>query len=164
MADLPVVSNTSPLITLAGVGLLDLLPAIYGEIWIAQTVQSEYQFKALPTDPELGVLPWLVVKTVAPDPIFAAIQGLGRGEADTITLAQASQARAVLIDDKLGRRVATQHGLPVIGTMTTLLRAKQQGLLPAVMPVVDTMIAQGRRISAALRAHVCHVAGEDSPT
>ena len=36
MARQPVVSNTSPPITLAGVGLLELLPAFYGEIWMAE--------------------------------------------------------------------------------------------------------------------------------
>ncbi|MDW8389983.1 MAG: hypothetical protein RMK84_07645 [Oscillochloridaceae bacterium] len=35
------------------------------------------------------------------------------------------------MDDRLGRRIAAERGLPVIGTMTVLLRAKQHGLLPA---------------------------------
>ena len=44
----PVISNPSPLITLTGVGLLELLPALYREIWIPQAVYSEYQV-GLPT-------------------------------------------------------------------------------------------------------------------
>lgn len=39
----PVVSNTTPLISLVGVGLLDLLPALYQEIWIPDAVYTEYQ-------------------------------------------------------------------------------------------------------------------------
>lgn len=49
----------------------------------------------------------------------------------------------------------------MVGTLTVLLRAKQQGLLPAVEPVIATMLAQGRRISPALRAHALRLAGED---
>jgi len=36
-----VVTNTTPLITLAGVGLLDLLPLLYGEILAPRIVLNE---------------------------------------------------------------------------------------------------------------------------
>lgn len=161
MVSQPVVSNTSPLITLAGVGLLELLPAVYGEIRIAEAVRDEYQAKRSASEPDPKALTWLVVEAVEPDRELAAIQGLGRGEAATIDSGAVLQARAVVLDDRLGRRIATERGLPVIGTMTVLLRAKQQGLIPAVGPVIATMLAQGRRISPRLRAHVLRIAGED---
>jgi hypothetical protein len=41
-----VVCNTSPLIKLAGVGLLDLLPQLYGAIWIPEAVRDEYLVRA----------------------------------------------------------------------------------------------------------------------
>ncbi|MCX7789135.1 MAG: hypothetical protein N2378_00710 [Chloroflexaceae bacterium] len=56
----PVVSNTSPLITLAGVGLLELLPAVYGKIWIAEAVRDEYEVKRSASEPDLDTLSWLV--------------------------------------------------------------------------------------------------------
>lgn len=161
MARQPVVSNTSPLITLAGVGLLELLPAMYGEIRIAEAVRDEYQTKRSAGEPDLDTLAWLVVEAIEPESTLAAIPGLGSGEAATIALGSAVQARAVVLDDRLGRRVAAERGLPVIGTMTVLLRAKQQGLLSAVGPVIAIMLAQGRRISPRLRAHVLRIAGED---
>ncbi len=162
MASRPVVSNTSPLITLAGVGLLELLPAVYSESRIAEAVRNEYQAKRLASEPDLTALTWLVVEAVEPDSDLAAIQGLDRGEAATIALGAALQARAVVLDDRLGRRIAAERGLPVIGTMTVLLRARQQGLLPAVGPVIATMLTQGRRISPRLHAHVLRIAGEDA--
>lgn len=161
MARQPVVSNTSPLITLAGVGLLELLPTLYGEIWIADAVRREYQTKRSAEEPDLDTLVWLVVQTIETDSDLAEIQGLGRGEAATIALGAAMRARAVILDDRLGRRVAAERGLPVIGTMTVLLRAKQQDLIPAVEPVIAAMLAQGRRMSPALRAHVLRLAGEE---
>ena len=161
MARQPVVSNTSPLITLAGVGLLELLPAVYGAIWIAEAVRREYQSKRSTGEPDLDTLDWLTVESIKPDDELAAIQGLGQGEVATIALGKAIQARAIILDDRLGRRIAAERRLPVVGTLTVLLRAKQQGLLLAVEPVIATMLAQGRRISPALRAHALRLAGED---
>jgi uncharacterized protein len=59
--------------------------------------------------------------------------------------------------------MALQRGLPVVGTLGVLLAAKQTGLLPAIQPIIDAMLAQGRRISPALRAQVLSAAGEDGP-
>jgi len=157
----PVLSNTSPIIKFVGVGLLDLLPRLYHTIWIADTVQVEYATKAAATDPDLTTLPWLMVQPVTIDPTLAAIPRLGSGEAATITLAQTSQARLVILDDRRARRIAGERGLAVVGTLGILLAAKQTRLIPAVRPVIDTMISQGRHISDTLRAQVLQAAGEE---
>jgi uncharacterized protein len=47
-----------------------------------------------------------------------------------------------------------------VGTLSVLLEAKKSGLLPALRPVVDEMIRQGRHISARLKAQVLQAAGE----
>jgi uncharacterized protein len=155
----PVVSNTTPLINLVGVGLLDLLPGLYGTVLIPNVVRDEYVAGKSAADPELDPLPWLTIVTAVPlDPVLPA--SLGAGEAATLSLALAQNARAVLLDETYGRRIARQCGLPVVGTLSVLLAAKQAELLPAVGPIVDEMIRQGRRISAKLRAQVLHSAGE----
>jgi predicted nucleic acid-binding protein len=154
-----VISNTTPLINLVGVGLLDLLPGVYGTVWIPDPVAGEYLSGKTGTDPDLGSLAWLqVVPAVAPH--TALPTGLGAGEAAVLALAVSHQPRAVLLDEAYGRRIARQLGLPVVGTLGVLLAAKQAALLPAVGPVMDEMIRQGRRISARLRAQVLRAAGE----
>lgn len=55
----PVVCNTSPLINLAGVGLLDLLPALYGTILIPGAVHREYMAGVRSGDPALEDLEWI---------------------------------------------------------------------------------------------------------
>ncbi len=64
----PVVSNTTPLITLGEIGLLDALRQLYGVVWIPTTVLAEYQrgLPAHPNRPDLLTLselrredPWL---------------------------------------------------------------------------------------------------------
>jgi predicted nucleic acid-binding protein len=47
-----VVSNTTPLINLAGVGLLELLPDRYGAVTVAELVLTEYEAKASLTEPQ----------------------------------------------------------------------------------------------------------------
>jgi uncharacterized protein len=159
----PVVSNTSPLINLAGVGHLNLLPQLYTDIWIPDLVLSEYRAKMAAGDPDLSVIPWLMVQPVVPDPSLRALRTLGVGEAAVITLAQMSNARLAILDDKRARQVARQRGLTVVGTLGVLLAAKQIGVLPAIKPALDAMIGQGRRISPALRDQVLRAAGEDTP-
>lgn len=154
----PVVSNTTPLINLVGAGLLDLLWQIYGTIWIPEAVRAEYDAGRSSTDPELSSLAWIVTRTVERDPTMPA--SLGAGEAAAIALAVKSGARLLLLDERLGRRVAMERGLQVAGTLAVLLRAKRQGLLPAVGPVIDQMRAQGRHISDGLRARALAEAGE----
>ncbi len=158
MLERPVVSNTTPLISLAGVGMLDLLPQLYGQIWIAEAVRNEYQAGRMPHEPDLDTLPWLMVRSVAVEPALVAL--LDMGEAATITLAMAEQARVVVLDEVRGRRVAQRRGLVTIGTLGVLLRAKQLGLLGALAPVIDSLLNQGRYISPALRDQVLREAGE----
>ncbi|HET7768871.1 MAG TPA: DUF3368 domain-containing protein [Chloroflexota bacterium] len=158
MAERPVVSDTTPLIKLAGVGLLDLLPQLYGEVEIPEAVRDEYRAGARPADPRLEALSWLRVRAVVPEPELAAILGLG--EAAAITLASGRDARVVLLDERVGRRLARGRELPVVGTLAVLVRAKRQGLIPAVGLVVDKMVDQGRRIGGALRTQVLREAGE----
>jgi predicted nucleic acid-binding protein len=181
-ADRPVVSNTTPLIKLAGVGLLDLLPQIYGSIWIAEAVRDEFVAGMRPDDPVLDSLPWpddpvLDSLPWPDDPVLDSLpwmrivpsppadpslhRGLDVGEAATIALAMTAHARIVLLDEQLARRVARQRGLPIVGTLGVLVTARQTGRIPAVKPIVDMLIAQGRRISPSLRSQVLRAVGEE---
>ncbi|MEO7909238.1 MAG: DUF3368 domain-containing protein [Roseiflexaceae bacterium] len=156
----PVVSNTTPLINLAGVGLLNLLPNIYGTITISTVVRKEYEAGRRPSEPLLNQLPWLRIIDFVPFDVVLP-HNLDRGEATTIRLALAVHASAVLLDEQLARRVAVAHNLPIVGTLGVLLVARQTALIPALRPVIDQMIAQGRRISPTLRATIVRAAGEE---
>lgn len=156
----PIVSNTTPLIALTGVGLLDLLPALYEKIMIPEAVFHEYQVgrQRHPNIPDLAVQPWIVVRQATRNP--AVPTTLDAGEAETISLAIDLNARVVFLDERRGRHVAQQLGLTVAGSLTVLLEAKSQELIPEVAPIVDQMIGQGRRISSALRRRVLSLANE----
>jgi predicted nucleic acid-binding protein len=51
-------------------------------------------------------------------------------------------------------------GLTVTGTLGVLLRAKTEGHLPAVSPVVDKLEQLGFRLAPETRAGVLRLAGE----
>lgn len=151
-------TDTTPLITLAGVGLLDLLPLLYGGVWAPRIVLDEYQAKAPPTEPDLAQASWLtVVDAVIIDPTLPL---LDVGEAAALSLAQTIGARLILLDERKARRIAAHMGLQVAGTLAVLLRAKQQGLIAAIRPYVTQMQSQGRRFHPNLIARLLEDAGE----
>lgn len=155
----PVVSDASLLISLAAVGLLPLLEAIYGVVLIPLAVRNEYQAGRRAAEPNLDGLTWISIADVASDMSLPAT--LDPGESAAIALAVQTRARAILLDERLGRRIARQLGLPVVGTLGGLLHAKQLGLIPEVTPIVDDLIAHGIRISPALRVLILRQARED---
>lgn len=153
-----VVSNTTPLINLAGVGLLVLLRSVYGSVFIPRVVATEYQAKAVPSDPDLVQLGWLtIVDAVTIDP---SLPKLGAGEAAAISLARSLPARLILLDERKARRIAVDRGLTVVGTLAVLVRAKRLGIISAVGPVITAMEAQGRYFGDALVQQVLKDAGE----
>jgi len=152
------VTNTTPLITLAGVGLLDLLPLLYDKVWAPRIVLDEYQAKAPPTEPDLAQATWLtVVDAVIIDPTLPL---LDVGEAAALSLAQTIRARLILLDERKARRIAARIGLQVAGTLAVLLRAKQQRLIAAIRPYITQMQSQGRRFHPNLIARLLEDAGE----
>ncbi|NJM07049.1 DUF3368 domain-containing protein [Candidatus Gracilibacteria bacterium] len=154
----PLIADTTPLITLAGVGLFNLLPRLYGTLTIADAVEHEFAAKLQPGDLDLRSLPWLTIRAIDVPVELAA--RLDRGEAATIALAELLQPRLVLLDERRGRRIAAERGLPIIGTGTVLVDAKRQGLIPALAPVLDAMVAQGRYLSSQLRLTLLSAADE----
>ncbi|HEX3272174.1 MAG TPA: DUF3368 domain-containing protein [Ktedonobacterales bacterium] len=155
----PVVSNTTPLITLAGISLLDLLQALYGEIWIPDEVFAEYQAGAAnPLYPPLDARPWIVIHKTSINPLVP--RALDAGEAVALSLALTAQARLVLIDEHAGRAAARRLGLSITGSLGVLIEAKQRQLVPEIRPYLDQMVTQGRYISPKVRQQALRLAGE----
>ena len=67
---------------------------------------------------------------------------LGSGESQVIAQGLAGE-RWVVLDDRAGRRCANAHGLPVIGTLGVVLRAKQRGLLAEARPWIAKLVDAG---------------------
>jgi predicted nucleic acid-binding protein len=66
----------------------------------------------------------------------------------------------VILDDRPARLLALRLGLPVVGTVGILVRAKRTGLIPAVRPLLTRLLDVGFRLSPTIRDRVLTDAGE----
>ncbi|MDM8528573.1 DUF3368 domain-containing protein [Anaerolineales bacterium HSG24] len=157
-----VVVNATPCISLALIGHFELLQRLYETIIIPPAVQREVlvggaQYIGVT---ELKQASW--VKTVPlQNPRQAdLLVDLDRGEAEVIILAQEHQADVVIIDERLGRRYAKRVGLAVTGTLGVLLKAKSEGHIPLVAPLVQKLVQGGIHLSSAVVDRTIQMAGE----
>jgi predicted nucleic acid-binding protein len=159
-----VVSNTSPIVKLAAVGRLDLLQQLYGAILIPAAVYVEIVVvgAGLPGALEVQTLPWFQQRPVTPSALLTRLRlGLDPGEAEAVALADEIKADLILLDERRARRVASQLGLSRVGVLGILIEAKRGGLLAAVRPVLDDLIATaGFWVAGPLYDQILQAAGE----
>lgn len=86
---------------------------------------------------------------------------LDRGESEAIALAKEKQPDYLLVDDLAARSVAIEQGLPVIGLLGVLVKAKRAQLIESLGEIIgDLETKAGFRISSELRAAVLKAVGE----
>jgi predicted nucleic acid-binding protein len=141
MPDRLVISNTSPLLYLHQVGHLELLTKLYGRVWIPPAVQEELRAGAERgvTVPDPETLEWLRVQPLRDTTLLPVVIDLGAGEAEAIALALAHPGSLLILDDNLGRRIARLNNVTYTGTLGVLVRAKQEGLLTSIYPLMETL-------------------------
>jgi predicted nucleic acid-binding protein len=157
----PVVCNTSPVISLCKAGLGHLLVALFPKVVTSTAVAAELQAKDVGDLAEIEkVLSTIEILPSPPlDPMLATI--LDPGEASILQLAKEQRILGVLMDERRGRRVATDvFGFEVAGTCALLLHAKKLTLIPEVRAPLDRIISNGLFISLRLRNECLRQAGE----
>ena len=102
-----VVSETSPILNLAAVNKLHLLHDLYAEIVVPSPVQGELSRNGIQLDPS-----WMRVVAAQDQSVVASLRHqLDPGEAEAIVIAAELKAELLLVDEKRGRRIATDRGL-----------------------------------------------------
>lgn len=150
-----IVSNSSPLIAFAGIGQLDVLPAIFGAILIPPAVALEIA----PSIPDLPT--WLQVQSLKlAVPCQVLQRSLGPGEREALALAVEVQAARILLDDLPARRIARTLNVTVTGTVGVLLVAKRHGVIEHVRPSLDALMTEGFFVGAELYDEVLQLADE----
>lgn len=157
-----VISDTSPLQYLHQLGLLHLLPTLSGNIVVPSSVAGELLVgRELGINlPDLASLAWVEVRQPNSRPALPLINDLGPGETETLMLALEVPESIVLLDDGLARRVAEILEIRFTGTLGLLLDAKQKGLIPALLPLLDQLQTLRFRLSPQARSTVLELAGE----
>ncbi len=158
-----VVSDTSPIRALAHLSLLTLLPELFSEVRVPPAVDDELRRPPAGL-PRVDVRDLRFVTIQAPRDrarVRELLRDLDPGESEALALAVEVGVSAVLIDESAGRRMAKQLRLLPVGALGVLIRAKQRGLVPEVVPLVDRLRSDlGFFISDQLRAEVQRLAGE----
>ena len=146
-----IVSDTTPLIGLASIGRFDLLRQLFGEICVAQAVYSEAVVagrEAGGAKREVSAATWIKrIEVKDRLAVEVLLDEIDLGKAETIVLARELGADWVLMDEKKGRRKLTEMGLPKIGTVGILLKAKRGGLLTVIRPELEQLHQHGFSIS-----------------
>ncbi len=122
-----VVSDAGPLIALAQIDHFDLLPSLYGELYISPDVLAEVTTSEpqRPGSEEVRSASWIhVVETRDHVAVDLLKERLDTGESTAIVLAIEQRADVLLIDEVRGRRVAEARGLTTVGTIGTLIAGK----------------------------------------
>ena len=161
-----VVSDTSPLSNLAIIGHLGLLQAQFGQVVIPPAVREELRRlihpaaqTALETAFRAG---WLIVEPV-PDRHLVSLltRELDAGEAEAIALASQTHASLLLVDETEGRSAALRLGLPIVGALGVLLRARLEGALPSLGTEIERLRREAHFfIAPALAARLLVAASE----
>ena len=157
-----VVVNSTPLIALCKVNRLELLKDLYGEITIPEAVFQEITAKNDAVKRKvLANGAWIHIQAVSDTSDRRMYKAkLHDGEVEVMILAQEIHADLVIIDDNAARKTAVYLGLPLTGTVGVLLRAKERGFIPQVMPVVESMEQNGIFYGPQLKAWVRNQSGE----
>jgi predicted nucleic acid-binding protein len=159
-----VVSDTSPILNLARIGRLKLLPLLYRQVIIPSAVYGELTASKRDLHPAIDFAAelWLVVATPNDQKRVQELrENLDPGEAEAIVLAIERGADLLLVDERRGRRTATAAGLPVIGLLGVVILAKRSGLIDFARPVLDELIQTAKFwIGPELYAEVLSESGE----
>jgi len=157
-----IAADAGPLIAFGRIEKLALLPEVLGEILVPEAVIAACLID--PDKPGASAIERALEKRILtriddPAPALPPYPLLDSGESAAIRLAL-KLAIPVLIDEKAGRKVATNLGLSVIGTVGVLLAAKKHGHIEAVRPFLDAMSLQGYFVSGTLIRAALNRAGE----
>lgn len=148
-----VVVNTTPLIALSHTGQLDILKKLYGEIVIPEAVYTELSAKAESICKKTvdKSLDWIRVDKIKNQMAKAMYKTqLHDGEVEVMILSKEIGADVVIIDDANAKKHAKYLGLSVTGTLGVLIKAKQEGYVKELKPILQQMVENGIYISQSL--------------
>jgi uncharacterized protein len=157
-----IVSDSSPLVGFAILGMLERLCDIFDDIKVPEAVYHELTVPGRPHYEEIRS--FLENKVVPVKNKIASLmmqKEVDEGEAEAIILAIENKIEDILIDDFKGRRAAKTRGLIPIGTIGVLLEAKRRGYVKAIKPLMDKLIKNRIRIGVPLYKRAIQLAGEE---
>ncbi len=156
-----VVSNTTPIISLLKLNRLELLKQLYTQIYIPIAVYSEIEAgKAKGFYKDLSKIDRIKIVEIQDKQAVKYFLDLDSGEAEAIVLATELNADLIILDEKLGRFHAKHADLKVTGTIGILLKAKTNGLIYELKPLLNELTRKGVWISEKIKREILIKTGE----
>lgn len=144
--------NASPLILLGKIGHIALLSKLSDVLLVPEAVLREVGAKpdGERVLEEIASLPGARIEAEVPVSSEIIVWNLGRGESQVLALAGAAPDGRAVLDDLEARRCAQSIGVPLIGTLGVVLRAKRRGVIATARPVIEHLRRVGLYASDAL--------------
>ena len=134
-----IISNTSCLIVLDNIGMLDVLKELYGKVFITEEVSKEFG-KTVPD--------WIEVRKVSDNKYLKLMKNfVDLGEASTIALAVETDDIVIILDDLKARKLAQKLNLKITGTIGVLIKARKRNIITSTQEVLNKLRNEGFRIS-----------------
>jgi len=145
MRDTAAIADSGPLICLARINQLELLPRLFSRILVPPEVWNEVTVrgKEHPGAQHVSQSKWLTLQLPDPQLVKPLSILVDAGEAEAIALAQKTDDRILLLDDARARKIAQRLNIKQIGTIGLLLRAKRQGIVEKIKPHIDALVENG---------------------
>ena len=157
-----VICDTSPLFYLHRLRHLSLLQKLYCHILVPEAVAAELlagrsQGEDVPT---LTQYDWIEVRRVRTQDMLPLISDLGSGEIEVLSVALEEPSSLAILDDRYAREIATARNIRLTGTAGILVKAKREGYLPAVKPLLDELERLGFHLSKIVQRRILACAQE----
>jgi len=156
------VVNASPIITLANIERVSLLPQLCDEMVILQGVVDEIQQGGYND----AAVAWIrnqgqtfIKPNDGIDPAVASWD-LGMGESHVLSWAIRHREYESILDDRAARKAAAILQIPIRGTLSLILLAKQAGLIASARAEFEKVVESGFRIGPDVLAKALKLADE----
>ena len=147
-----IISDTSCFIILTNIGELHLLQKLYSKITTTIEIATEFG-EPLPE--------WVEILSVKSKDTQRLLEmQIDKGESSAIALALEIPDSLLILDDIKARKVATQLGLSITGTLGIIIKAKLEGIIPSVIPILNKIKQTDFRLSDEVELQVLKAAME----
>ena len=147
-----IISDTSCFIVLTNIGELDLLHKVYGSIVTTIDIAIEFG-EPLPD--------WVIIEKVTDKYRQQLLEmQIDKGESSAIALALETPDSTVILDDYRARKIAEQLGVNYTGTIGVIIKAKINGAIPSIKPILAKIKETDFRLSTDIERQALLAAGE----
>lgn len=141
-----VVTDSSPLISLAVLDLLELMNVLFTEIIVPSEVFREIEVSKDKRE-SAKIKEVIKDRICSPKSIKLLKDKLGKGETEAINLSLEMNVDLLIIDDKRARNAAESYNIKCIGTLGLLTLAKKKGFIEELRKYFIRLIENKRYLS-----------------